>query len=495
MKKVLITAGILVGSFAGGAAAFLWLSKNINPTNTATLDKIEEGFEMQKRNIGWKVNQKSASYQPEAIVDFTLAAEKTVNAVVHVTTTYTTTYSRDPLLDLFWGPGSSRGVRPEQANGSGVIISDDGYIVTNNHVVDNADKIEITLNNKQKFTAKLVGTDPSTDLALLKIDADKLPFIVFANSDAVRVGEWVLAVGNPFNLTSTVTAGIVSAKARSINLLQFNPEKDIIPMESFIQTDAAVNPGNSGGALVNAGGDLIGINTAIASRTGSYAGYSFAVPSNIVKKVAEDLLEFGFVQRAFLGVNIQDINQEKAEELGIKAPKGVLVSAVAPEGAAALAGIKENDIILKVGSVEVNNVPELQEQVGRFRPGDKVTVTIKRNKKEEVVALVLRNRQGETNLIKKEAPSKHEALGAIFRKLNPDELAQFKISHGVVVEKTNPGKLRSVGIKDGFIIQRINQQKITTPDEAVQLLNTAKGGVLIEGLYKNGVKQYFGFGL
>ncbi|MFN3916775.1 MAG: Do family serine endopeptidase [Flavobacteriales bacterium] len=492
MKKVMIFIGILLTGFGGGTISFLLLKNNQQTVENQPI----EGSQIQERSVSWAVNDnQNTAYKPEASLDFTVAAEKTVNAVVNVTTHYSNTYRQDPFLDFFWGPGGSRGNRPEKATGSGVIISDDGYIVTNNHVIDNADKIEVTLNNKQKFQAKLVGTDPSTDLALLKIESNNLPFINFSNSDEVRVGEWVLAVGNPFNLTSTVTAGIVSAKARSINLLQFNPEKDIIPMESFIQTDAAVNPGNSGGALVNAYGDLIGINTAIASRTGSYAGYSFAVPSNIVKKVTEDLLEFGFVQRAFLGVSIQDINQEKAEELGMKKPKGVLVVALSSDGAAALAGVKENDVILKVGSTEVNNVPELQEQVGRFRPGDKVTLTIKRNSKEEIVSLTLRNKNNETNLVKKEEISKYEALGAIFRRLNADELAQLKISHGIAIEKVNPGKLRSVGIKDGFIIQKINQEKINTPEEAIRMLNEAKGGVLIEGMYKNGMKQYFGFGI
>ena len=330
----------------------------------------------------------------DGVKDFTVAAEKTVNSVVHVTTEYVSNYNSDPFLDYFWGPGGSRGSRPQVATGSGVVISADGYIVTNNHVIDDADKIEITLNDERTYTAELIGADPSTDLALVKIDEKDLLFASFGNSDEVKIGEWVLAVGNPFNLTSTVTAGIVSAKARSINLLRSNYQKEIFPLESFIQTDAAVNPGNSGGALVNPNGDLVGINTAIASRTGSYSGYSFAIPSNIVKKVTEDLLEYGIVQRAFIGVSIENINQKVADELSFPNVKGVLVNRVSPDGAAQSSGVEINDVILKIGSIEVNNVPELQEQIGRFRPGDDVSITIRRDGGEKNLSLTLRNKEG-----------------------------------------------------------------------------------------------------
>ncbi|HEX2615999.1 MAG TPA: trypsin-like peptidase domain-containing protein, partial [Flavobacteriales bacterium] len=282
--------------------------------------------------------------------DFTGAAERTVNAVVHVTTEATVQQQRDPLAEFFWG---YREQAPQQVKGagSGVIISDDGYIVTNNHVVEGADKIQVHLNDKRAYDAKVIGRDPSTDIALIKIESKGLPTLAFGNSDEVKVGEWVLAVGNPMNLTSTVTAGIVSAKARNINILQYDPSKDIFPIESFIQTDAAVNPGNSGGALVNANGDLVGINSAIASTTGAYTGYSFAIPVNIVRKVTGDLMEFGSVQRAYLGVSISDIDQDMAKELDLERLKGVYVKGVTEGGAAEKAGLKTGDVIVKVGTI------------------------------------------------------------------------------------------------------------------------------------------------
>lgn len=430
------------------------------------------------------------------INDFTFAAEKTVNSVVHIKTEYNQTYSNDPYLDFFWGPRGSRGARPMVSTGSGVIISADGYIVTNNHVIDGADKIDVSMNDERTFKANVIGTDPSTDLALIKIESEEeLPFTSFANSDNVKIGEWVLAVGNPFNLTSTVTAGIVSAKARNINLLKGNAREEVFPLESFIQTDAAVNPGNSGGALVNPKGELVGINTAIASKTGSYAGYSFAVPSNIAKKVTEDLLTYGIVQRAFIGVSIQNVNQKLADELGLKDLKGVMVNGVAEDGAAYLAGIKENDVILKVGNVEVNNVPQLQEQIGKFRPGDKINLKVRRINEESVYTIELRNKEGKTGVIKKEEQSKHQSLGAYFRKLTIKELKELKIKNGVKIEDIKAGKLRSAGITKGFIITHLDQKPVKTPEEVVNFFKKQKGGVLVEGIYPNGMKGYFGFGL
>jgi len=274
-------------------------------------------------------------------------------------TTETAVNVRDPFADFFWGYRAPQQQQLRQGAGSGVIISADGYIVTNNHVVEGADKISVHLNDNRMYEGKLIGRDPSTDLALLKIDASDLATVPYGNSDAVRVGEWVLAVGNPMNLTSTVTAGIVSAKARNINLLQYDASRDIFPLESFIQTDAAVNPGNSGGALVNVSGELVGINTAIASTTGMYTGYSFAIPVNIVQKVANDLLEFGSVQRAYIGVSIRDIDQVLANEVGLDRIRGVYVNGITDGGAAQHAGMKTGDVIVKVGSIDVNNVPQL----------------------------------------------------------------------------------------------------------------------------------------
>ena len=379
MKKIL---GLFFVGLLGGAVAivgFKALDKD---------DPVQQIVETQP------VRYVSAPVMAGTDLDFTVAAERTVNAVVHVKTesTVNPVYS-DPWMDFF---GFERGPQVQRGSGSGVIISEDGFIVTNNHVIEGAETIEISLNNNKTYTAQVIGADPATDIALVKVDAKGLPSVNYGNSDNLKVGEWVLAVGNPFDLTSTVTAGIVSAKARNINLLRPDVNRDIFPIESFIQTDAAVNPGNSGGALVNTNGELVGINTAIASKTGSYSGYSFAVPASIVKKVAEDLKNYGMVQRAFIGVQINDINQELAEEVGLKEVKGVFVAGVVPEGAAFEAGIEEGDVILKVGSKEVNNVPELQEAVSRYRPGDKVNVNLWRDGKRQDLSLVLKNSENRT---------------------------------------------------------------------------------------------------
>lgn len=427
-------------------------------------------------------------------VDLTSAAENSVNAVVHVTTE-TMVNVRDPFADFFWGHRAPSTPQPRQGAGSGVIMTDDGYIVTNNHVVEGADKIQVHLNDRRHFTAIVVGRDPSTDIALLKINATSLTPMPFGNSDNVRVGEWVLAVGNPMNLTSTVTAGIVSAKSRNINLLQYDPSKDIFPIESFIQTDAAVNPGNSGGALVNAMGELVGINTAIASTTGSYAGYSFAVPVNIVKKVTSDLLEYGSVQRAFIGVSIRDIDQELAEQMKLNTLRGVYVNGITDGGAAQKAGMKEGDIITKVGNVDVGNVTQLQEQVGRFRPGDKVAVTVMRDGRENVVDMTLRGREGTLTAAVKKTPDALNALGADLREANESELRALRLDRGVKVVNVQGGKFRSSGIREGFIITSIDQQPVSTPEDIQRILSDRKGGVLIEGYYPNGTKAYYGVGL
>lgn len=331
---------------------------------------------------------------PESGIDFIKASEISLPAVVHVKTEAAPSKSQfyyyDPFHDQYWNAPQNQ--RPQMGSGSGVIISGNGYIVTNNHVIKDADKVQVTLYDKKTYTAKVIGKDPATDIALLKIDAQNLPYLLYGNSDDVKVGEWVLAVGNPFNLTSTVTAGIVSAKGRNVGILEGSPERDMFPVESFIQTDAAVNPGNSGGALVNTSGQLIGINSAIASNTGSYTGYSFAVPVNLAKKVVNDLLEFGKVQRAYLGVSIRDIDSKLIEEKKITDTKGVYITGVSEDGAANEAGIQEGDIVLKVGEVDVDNVPELQEQIGHYRPGDKISVMIKRNGEEKLLAVTLRTK-------------------------------------------------------------------------------------------------------
>lgn len=424
--------------------------------------------------------------------DFTGAAETSVNAVVHVTTE-ADVQRQDPFAGYFWG---YRQLQPQvqKGAGSGVIMSDDGFIVTNNHVVEGADRIMVHLNDKRQFEAKVIGRDPSTDIALIKIDAKDLPTLAYGNSDDVKVGQWVLAVGNPMNLTSTVTAGIVSAKARNINILQYDQSRDVFPIESFIQTDAAVNPGNSGGALVDATGNLIGINSAIASTTGAYTGYSFAIPANIVRKVAGDLMEFGSVQRAYIGVSIEDIDPALAKQIGLEKPQGVYVKGLTEGGAAADAGMKAGDVIVKVGSISVDNVPQLQEQIGTFRPGDAVAVTVIRDGSERTMDMKLRGREGALTVANKEAATS-TVLGADMMPATAEELRALNLESGVKVMNINGGKLRSSGIREGFIITQIDRTRVREPKDVLRALDEKRGGVLIEGVYPNGTRAYYGLGV
>ncbi len=466
---------IATGSAIGGAYIF----KQIDSNNSGTSISASQPVRL--------VNY---SAPPEAGVSFVQAAEMTVNAVVHVKTTSTSTSSGsrtyDPFRDFF-GDRNFRQPRMQESSGSGVILSEDGYIITNNHVVQNADKVQITLNDNRTFEASVVGTDPSTDLALLRIKQKGLPFIYYGNSDDVKVGEWVLAVGNPFNLTSTVTAGIVSAKARNIGILP-----DQYALESFIQTDAAVNPGNSGGALVNTKGELVGINSAIASTTGAFSGYSFAIPVNIVKKVVDDLVEFGTVQRAFIGVSIRGIDSKLATDAHLKDLKGVFVSGTTEGGAAAAAGIQEGDVITSINGVTVNSTPQLQEQVGKFRPGDKITVSLVRDGKPKDLTLVLRNKEGNTEIIKNDY---RDVLGANFETVSIEESNKLGIENGVKIKQLGKGKLAEAGIKEGFIITSIDKSKVTSTDDVTRILQNKKGGILIEGIYPNGMRAYYGFGI
>ena len=444
---------------------------------------------------------KTVSYNgmPVEGASFVEASENTINSVVHVTTKVVRTQvQRDPFYEFFYGPGTG-GREFKQygsGSGSGVIVSSEGYIVTNNHVIQDASEIEVILNDNSKYTATVIGTDPSTDIAVLKIDAPGLRPISIGNSDDLRVGEWVLAVGNPFNLTSTVTAGIVSAKARNINLLSDRTSNANVPIESFIQTDAAVNPGNSGGALVNTRGELIGINTAIASQTGSYTGYSFAVPVNLVNKVMRDIIDFGIVQRAYLGVQISDINQEIKVKNSLPSTRGVFISAVTEDGGADKAGVKKNWVILKVGSREVNSVASLQEEIGKRRPGDKVNLTLRTEDGTEVIKeILLRSVDGETALKSKEEMSKTTALGATFAELTSKEKKELNLSYGVKVKVLEPGKLKSSGITEGDIITKINQTQIESVEQLTRVLNSTKGGILLEIVSESGKKDYVGFGL
>jgi len=425
--------------------------------------------------------------------DFTAAAEKTVNAVVHVKTTYAQNNRQPSISDFFFGDpfgGSPYQRMPQMASGSGVIMTEDGYIVTNNHVVENAENIEIVLNNNRTYNAKLIGRDPATDIALVKIDADEdLPTIPYGNSDALKVGEWVLAVGNPFNLTSTVTAGIVSAKERNINLLR---QKQQYAIESFIQTDAAVNPGNSGGALVNINGELVGINTAIASQTGSYSGYSFAVPVTIVKKVVSDLMEYGTVQRALLGVNIQDVDSKIAEELDLEKPEGVYVANVNSGSAAEDAGIKMKDVIVKINETKIEKVSELQERISRFSPGDKIDVWVLRNNKLKKFLVELKNSLGTTDVVNKNII---DVLGATFSEISDSQKEDLNIESGVVVTDLQAGKLMRAGVKEGFVITHVNREPVESPKEIEDILKNTHGGVYIQGIYPDGNIAYYAFGM
>ncbi|MEO6902966.1 MAG: Do family serine endopeptidase [Bacteroidia bacterium] len=436
---------------------------------------------------------------PENAVDFTVAADMTIHSVVNVKTTYAiqnnqNSYLYDPLRDLF-GQRAPRQQEAPQATGSGVIISQDGYIITNNHVVNGAQSVEVTLNDKRSYNAEVIGTDPTTDLALLKIKETNLPFITYGNSDNTKVGEWVLAVGNPFNLTSTVTAGIISAKARSINILDNDPSRGLNPIESYLQTDAAVNPGNSGGALVNTKGELIGINSAIASNTGSYTGYSFAIPVNLARKVVADLLEYGEVQRAYIGVSIRDLDYQLAKEKSISDIKGVYVNGLTAGGSGENAGIREGDVITKINEVNVNNVPELQELVSRYRPGDMVKVTLKRNNQEKVVNLVLKNKNGTTEVVERKKEEAVNALGAVFESISNADQKKLNITNGLKIVKLSAGKLANAGIQEGFIITAIDKKKINSMEDIKSSLQTKNGGVLIEGIYPNGMRAYYGFGM
>jgi Do/DeqQ family serine protease len=379
--------------------------------------------------------------------------------------------------------------------GSGVIISENGYIVTNNHVIEGADEIEIVMNNKKTFKAAIVGTDPQTDIALLKVEAEKLPYLLYGNSNETKVGEWVLAVGNPFNLTSTVTAGIVSAKGRNINILNHDPNTGMSPIESFIQTDAAVNPGNSGGALVNTKGELVGINTAIKSNTGSYAGYSFAVPVNIVKKTIADIIEYGSVQRAFIGVSIGNIDEKIATENNLTSLNGVYINELLESGSAEKAGLKKGDIIIFIEDTPVNNVAELQEKIGQYRPGNKVEVTVLRDNKELAYEITLRNIEGRTEIANNNTTKNIKLLGAQLEEINIEYDQKLKINKGIKIMQLHDGKLKNMGVKEGFIITKVDNTPIQNIEQFSKIIQNKKGGILLEGIYPNGAKAYYGLGV
>lgn len=425
--------------------------------------------------------------------DFTVASSVSTPAVVHIKTrireqqvTNRLPRQTNPFSDLFGdeGPfggifGAPRSIPEQQASGSGVLVSSDGYIVTNNHVIENANEINVTLANRKSYKATLVGTDPNMDLAVIRIQAEGLPYLIYGNSDDVKLGQWVLAIGYPLNLDVTATAGIVSAKARNIGI-----NKSDRPVESFIQTDAAVNPGNSGGALVSTSGELIGINTAIASPTGSYAGYSYAIPVNLVKKAVNDILKFGVVQRAYLGVSYpqENLSAEEKERNGIKDGEGVFVSGVATDGAAESAGLKKGDFIVKINGASVQTGPELQEQLARYKPGDKIMVTYVRSGKETNVTVTLKNRSGNYNVVKAETVF-DKLGGAQFQTVDASDASKFGIEGGVLVKKLGTGVLKSTRMQEGFVITAVNGQPVTKVEQLTSALAASQGIAKLQGVY------------
>ena len=437
--------------------------------------------------ILFAVSQIGVKAQSNGGLDFTFAAEKTVHGVVHIqceTTVQSVFY--DDFFSFLLPPQSRE--RSYQTSGSGVIISEDGYVITNNHVVQDAETINVVLNDKRSFVARLVGNDPSSDLAVIKIEADGLEPLQFGNSDEVKIGEWVLAVGNPFNLTSTVTAGIVSAKARNINIL--GNKMSNAPIESFIQTDAAVNPGNSGGALVNLKGELVGINTAIASSTGSYTGYSFAIPSNIVRKVTSDLIQYGMTQKANIGVHFAEMDSKLAEVKGIKSVRGIYIGYVIKDGAADKAGIKDGDIITSIDGKSVNSNAEFNEVLAQHSPGDVVKVAIERDGKLFYFDVTLFNSMGNTDIIRNDTEAAEQILSGSFREVNDKEKQQYGISKGIVIEKVGKSPFARLGIKNGFIITSIDK-KVNISIEDIRQLEKKKGKLIVEGFYPNDSRTYY----
>ncbi len=443
--------------------------------------------------------------------DFTYGAEVSTPGVVHIKATAIrqARQQQRSVFDDFFGDdffGMPRGNQPSESSGSGVIISAEGYIATNNHVIEGAEELEVITSDKKIYKGKVIGTDPSTDIAVIKIEANNLNALTFANSDNVKVGEWVLAVGNPFNLESTVTAGIISAKGRDISILKNkyterfqrngNKPSGDTPIESFIQTDAAVNPGNSGGALVNLKGELIGINTAIASPNGAYAGYAFAVPSSIVKKVTADIIKFGNVQRGYLGISPMELNSKIAEEVGAKLNEGIYVADVPENGAAYAAGVKKGDVILKIDGIEVKSEPKFREMIGRKSLGETVRVTVNRNGSIKDYDITLRNRDGGKDMVKKESQNLFSKLGANFEDVSAAEKSKFGINGGVKVKEIYEGQISNqTEIREGFIIIKVGDRKVNNTTELKKALEQAKADgedvVMLGGFYPGYSKMYY----
>ena len=477
MKRGLLIT--LLSALAGGLTAYAV----VNFTSGQTIQTIP-GTEMAQF--------RTVSLTQDNYPDFTYAAESAVDAVVYVKVSSTQTMQQGPssIFDFFFGM-PQQGVpqqRERTGSGSGVIIREDGYIVTNNHVIEGATKIEVTLNSNQTYPAKLVGTDPATDVALLKIEAAGLPAIPFGDSDKLRLGEWVIAIGSPYDLRSTITAGIVSAKGRSMP--NYTGEFKI---ESFIQTDAAVNPGNSGGALVDKAGNLVGINTAIISQTGSYTGYSFAVPSNIVKKIVYDLMDFGSVKRALLGITMQPIDDKIAKELKLSSLNGVYIVEVSKGGAAEKAGIKAGDVLLAVDSIKITTPSSVQEVISRFSPGDKAELTVLRDGKELKMDVTFKGTSQENGTVADDGSIAF--YGSSIQAASKETLERLGIKNGVEIVELGPGKLMEAGATEGFVIQYVNDQPVKTPQDVIDIVKKSKRAVFVQGMTPSGRTGYFGFGV
>lgn len=480
MKRIV---GILFIAIVGGAIS-LGLYKLVEKKERPVQYSYHADQRLPVRPVNYSLN---AGLN---LPDFEIPAALSVPAVVHIKTEFQRKSGvYDDFFDLFnFGQQMPDDrYRSLTAVGSGVIISPDGYIVTNNHVVQDADKITVTLNDKRVYKATIVGTDPGTDLAVIRIDEKNLSALQFGNSDEVKVGEWVLAVGNPFNLTSTVTAGIVSAKARDINILGSQGA-----VESFIQTDAAVNPGNSGGALVNIKGELIGINAAIASGTGNFVGYSFAIPSNIVKKVVDDFISHGKVDRAYLGIYYKEIDAQFAKDEGFPDVRGVYVEDLVEGGAAAMAGFKKGDVVLQINDMPVNSKSELLEIIAQHNPGDKINVKIEREGKTIDFPVTLQSESGSLAVVKN---NQVIIYGATFQRITQNEKNRFHLDDGFQITRLENGLFKSSGIREGFIVIAIDKQPVHSTQDLKEALNTRKGGVLLEGIYPNGLRAYYGIGL
>jgi Do/DeqQ family serine protease len=473
MKRVLLILLVLVASVVGAVVGALMTLRYVD--GRASYKSISD--HQQSFPVRWSTD--SNNHIPAGL-NFETAARLVTPAVVHIRTVYGPgNFSLNPL-ELLNNPHA-------QSSGSGVIISNDGYIVTNYHVIEDGSSIEVMMNNNQQFYAKVIGTDPSTDLALLKIKANNLPFVRYGNSDEVSVGQWVLAIGNPFDLNSTVTAGIVSARARNINIL--HDRTNNLQIESFIQTDAAVNPGNSGGALVNLKGELIGINSAIATATGGYAGYSFAIPESLVRKIMDDLLEFGQVQRGLLGVFITDVNAALAESKNLSVVQGIYVNRVNEGSAAEKSGLIAGDVITAIDGHMANSVSELQEQVARHRPGQSVKVKFLREQKEKQVTVVLKSHEGSLVPAKRQISS--ELDGAQFAKASYEQLRGLHLDAAVALVKLNDGKWKKAGMKVNFLVTFIDKVPVENPEDVNLIMANKSGGVLVEGVYPNRQKAVY----